>query len=158
MATSNTTGLEFNTSVKYGHDFKAGQWTLTPTFGFDYLHLAIDKYTETGSLAPLAIQDQNADSFRSNTGGIIAYSFKWKGIGWNPYIQAGWAHEFLDASEAVNARFASGAGDVFSTSGDSLGHDSATFGAGPPSWALRRRDRLPLLLRRGQRHLSGPYF
>ncbi len=129
-ATSNTTGLEFDSSVKYGHDFKVGPWTLTPTFGFDYLHLDIDPYTETGSLAPLSIQDQTADSFRSNLGGQVAYGFKWKGVGWSPYVAAGWAHEFLDADEAVSARFASGAGDVFTTTGDNLGHDSATFGAG----------------------------
>jgi outer membrane autotransporter protein len=63
-------------------------------------------------------------------GGTVSYGFKWKGIGWNPYVQAGWAHEFLDADQAVSARFASGAGDVFSTTGDNLGHDAATFGAG----------------------------
>ena len=130
MADSHSNGTEFDTSLKYGHDFQAGAWTLTPTFGFDYLHLNIGDYTESGSLAPLTVDEQNADSFRSNLGGTVAHAFQWKGVAWNPYVQAGWAHEFLDAADAVSARFASGAGDVFTTQGQSIGHDSATFGAG----------------------------
>ena len=130
MADSHSTGTEFDSSLKYGHDFKLDQWTVTPTFGFDYLHLDIGSYSETGSLAPLMVDEQQSDSFRSNLGGTIAHAFQWKGVGWNPYVQAGWAHEFLDAADAVSARFASGAGDVFTTQGESIGHDSATFGAG----------------------------
>jgi len=129
-ATSNTTGLEFNSSLEYGHDFKVGSWTLTPTASLNYLRLAIDGYTETGSLAPLTIEDQTVQSLQSNLGGTVAYGIRWKQIGWNPYVQAGWAHEFLNDSQSVSARFASGAGNLFTTTGDSLGHDSATFGAG----------------------------
>jgi len=132
-AVSSTTGLEFDSGVKYGHDFKLGrdrEWTLTPTFGLDYMRLMIDGYTESGSLAPLAVQDQTVDSFRTNLGGTVGYTFTSKGVRWTPYLSLGWAHELLDASSAVNARFASGAGDVFATQGDSLGHDSATFGTG----------------------------
>ena len=36
----------------------------------------------------------------------------------------------MNDSQSVSARFASGAGNLFTTTGDSLGHDSATFGAG----------------------------
>ncbi|HEY8966405.1 MAG TPA: autotransporter domain-containing protein, partial [Candidatus Methylacidiphilales bacterium] len=130
MATSSTTGLEFDSGVKYGHDFKIDEWTLTPTFGLDYMRLMIDGYTESGSLAPLAIQDQTVDSFRTNLGGTVGYTITCDGVRWTPYLSLGWAHELLDASSAVNARFASGAGDVFATQGDPLGHDSATFGTG----------------------------
>jgi len=129
-AVSSTTGLEFDSGMKFGHDFKIKDWTLTPTFGLDYMRLMIDGYTESGSLAPLAIQDQTTDSFRTNLGGTVGYTFTSKGVRWTPYVSLGWAHELLDASSAVNARFASGAGDVFAAQGDSLGHDSATFGTG----------------------------
>ncbi|WP_093281379.1 autotransporter outer membrane beta-barrel domain-containing protein [Verrucomicrobium sp. GAS474] len=133
MAQSNTTGLEFNSGLKYGHDFKTGknkEWTLTPSFALDYTRLNIDDYTESGSLAPLSVQEQTVDSFRSTLGGTAAYGFTWKNIGWTPYVSTGWAHELLDASQTVSARFASGAGDLFSATGDNLGHDSATFGVG----------------------------
>ncbi|SDT87819.1 outer membrane autotransporter barrel domain-containing protein [Verrucomicrobium sp. GAS474] len=132
-AKSNTAGLEFDSGVKYGHDFKIGdnrEWTLTPTFGFDYIRLAIDGYSETGSLAPLTVQDQTANSFRSNLGGIVAREFRLKGFNLTPYLTAGWSHEYLDASQAVTARLASGAGTAFTVTGDNLGHDSATYGIG----------------------------
>ena len=129
-ASSSSGGIEFDSSLKYGHDFHLRQWTLTPTVGLDYLHLDIGKYTETGSLAPLTMQAQTVESLQSNLGGTVAYAFQWKGVQWNPYVQAGWAHEMMDPAQSVSARFASGAGDVFSTTGDNLGRESATFGAG----------------------------
>ena len=129
-AVSSTTGTEFDSSLEYGHDFKLGSWTLTPSLGFDYLHLIIDGYTETGSLAPLAMQDEVIDSFQSELQQTVSYSVKWNGVRWTPYVQGGWNHQFLNAAQSVTATFASGAGTSFTTQGDNLGHDSATFGTG----------------------------
>jgi len=132
-ATGSTTGLEFDTSTTYGHDFILGsakQWTLTPTVGLDYVHLTVDRYAESGSIAPMIIEGQTNDSLRSSLGGTVAYATKVCGLALSPYLQAGWDHEFLDAVQAVNSRLASGAGSDFTVYGASSGHEIATFGLG----------------------------
>ncbi len=129
-ASGKDTGTEFDASAKYGHDFKLGQWTLTPSFGFDYIELDTAAFSETGSLTPLSLDSQETQSLQSSLGGTAAYEFKWKDIAWQPYVSAGWNHEFLDTGSAATARFASGAGGLFTVNGYDVGHESATFGAG----------------------------
>jgi outer membrane autotransporter protein len=131
LAHGNATGLEFDSSAQYGHDFRpGGGWTLTPTFGMSYVRLMLDGFTESGSLAPLAMEGTDSDSLRSELGGTVAYRFRALGIGWNPYVQAGWNHEFLSPTPAATARLASGAGSLFTVDGETIGRESASFGAG----------------------------
>ena len=101
-----------------------------PTVGLDYVHLTVDRYAESGSIAPMIIEGQTNDSLRSSLGGTVAYATKVCGLALSPYLQAGWDHEFLDAVQAVNSRLASGAGSDFTVYGASSGHEIATFGLG----------------------------
>jgi len=129
-ASGKDTGTEFDASAKYGHDFKLGQWTLTPSFGFDYIELDTAAFSETGSLTPLSLDSQETESLQSTLDGTVAYEFKWKEIAWQPYVSAGWNHEFLNTGSSATARFASGAGGLFTVNGYDVGRESATFGAG----------------------------
>jgi T5SS/PEP-CTERM-associated repeat protein/autotransporter-associated beta strand protein len=129
-ALSSTRGAEWDAALTYGHDFKARAWTLTPFIGLSYLHLNVDDYTESGSLAPLSVESQSTHSLRSTLGGTAAYSVRWKGVTCRPYLQAGWSHELGDSEGAVSARFASGAGDLFVIQGGAISRDSLTFGSG----------------------------
>ena len=129
-ATGDTTGEEFDASGTLGHDFNLGSWTLTPTLGLDYVRLHTEAFTESGSMLPLSLSSQESDSLQSVLGGTIAYGFCWKGVQWKPYLQAGWNHEMLDPSQAATARFASGAGGLFTVYGYDVDRESASFGAG----------------------------
>jgi uncharacterized protein with beta-barrel porin domain len=40
-----------------------------------------------------------------------------------------WAHEFLSTAESIDARFASGAGGIFTTQPTQVGRDTAIAGA-----------------------------
>jgi outer membrane autotransporter protein len=47
-----------------------------------------------------------------------------------PTVQAGWQHEFLDASQQINSAFVSAPGSLFTVNGSSFGRDSALVGFG----------------------------
>lgn len=142
-ATGNAEGREISTQFGLGHDFKAGQFTFGPEASLAYTHLWIDGFTENGSLAPLKIGDQDADSLRSTLGGRVSYDWIMKSVGMTlrPYANLGWQHEFMDDNQAVSASFANGAGGVFTVNGSSTSRDSLVAGAGvglllSEAWAL----------------------
>ncbi len=115
-------GMELDSTLQYGHDFRFGAWTLTPTAGLDYIRLAVDSY-RTDSILPLSYGDQDSNSLRSQLGATLAYAFQTGGVKWNPYLQGGWNHEFLDD---VTESPILGTG----IPNQPLGREAATFGLG----------------------------
>lgn len=130
-ASGETEGAELNALIEAGRDFRFGRLTLTPSAGLDYLWLRTEGFTETGSLAPLAVNDQTGESLRSELALTASWRFEQgKTTVWSPFVRAGWQHEFLDTYGAVDARLASGAGTLFSVKGTEYDRDSAILGAG----------------------------
>jgi autotransporter-associated beta strand protein len=129
-AAGETEGIEFNALVEAGRDIQSGRWTLTPSAALDYLWLRVDGFEESGSLAPLVVSRESAESLRSELALTVAYRIQAGNTLWSPYVRAGWQHEFLDTQAAVEARLASGAGGMFSVEGTRLERDSALLGAG----------------------------
>lgn len=83
-ASGDTDGMEINAQLVIGHDFKAGNFTFGPELEAGYTHLWIDGFTESGSLAPLAIQDQNADSMRTTLAARASYDWKLESLTLQP--------------------------------------------------------------------------
>lgn len=129
-ASGQTGGTELNGSLRYGHDFPCGPWTITPTAALTYASLNFGAYDESGSLAPLSIREESASSCRSELGWTVQREFLVRGVRLRPYVRAGWEHEFLDTGQALTAHLASGAGAPFTVTANSLGQESASFGAG----------------------------
>jgi T5SS/PEP-CTERM-associated repeat protein/autotransporter-associated beta strand protein len=126
-------GTELNTQLLLGHDFKAGrnqQWQYGPEASLGYTRLWLDAFTESGSVAPLTIQEQTADSLVSTLSFKARYDWKIREWTLRPYARAGWQYEFMDRSQAITARFASGAGGLFSVQGAETERDSLVGGAG----------------------------
>ena len=132
-ATGSTNGTEINTHLALGQNFKAGknkEWTFGPEAELGYTHLWIDGFTESGSLAPLSIEDRDADSLRSTLAAKVSYDWKIQTWTLRPYARVGWQHEFMDDNGSVNARLASGAGNFFTVQGSDIARDSVVAGAG----------------------------
>jgi T5SS/PEP-CTERM-associated repeat protein len=125
-----TNGSELNAMLAYGGDWHFGCLLIGTWSTLQYTNVNIDKFTETGSLAPLEIQDQNEDSFRTSTGLRIAYDIKAGNAIIRPEVRAAWQHEYADRAYSIDSRFASGAGDVFTVHGPAIGRDSALVDAG----------------------------
>ncbi|MEP7016233.1 MAG: autotransporter domain-containing protein, partial [Verrucomicrobiota bacterium] len=131
FADGSTDGSEFNAMISYGGDYHFGCLLVGTWSSIQYTKINIDKFTETGSLAPLEIQNQDEDSFRGTTGMRVAYDWRLAGSTIiRPEVRAAWQHESGDRSYPIEARFASGAGDVFTVHGPVIGRDSALVDAG----------------------------
>jgi outer membrane autotransporter protein len=129
-ARGSTEGGDLNALVAGGYDWKRGGLTIGPTASFQYTWVGVDGFTERGSLAPLRIDDQHADSYRTALGGKASYDWKVGRAVVKPEVRAAWQHEFGETQYAVASSFASGAGVGFSVTGPAVGHDSLLIGAG----------------------------
>ena len=126
-----TNGAELNGLFAIGYDFRFGCLNVGPIMTVQYTYVNIDGFTETGSLAPLEIQDQAEDSVRGTLGLRAAYDWKaGNGIIIRPEVRAAWQHEYDERGYPIDARFASGAGDVFTVRGPDIGRNSALVGGG----------------------------
>jgi outer membrane autotransporter protein len=133
-----TNGSELNAMLAYGGDWHFGCLLIGTWSTLQYTNVQIDSFTETGSLAPLQIQDQNEDSFRTSTGLRVAYDIKAGNAIIRPEVRGGWQHEYGDRAYPIDARLASGAGDVFTVWGPAIGRDSALVDAGiAVQWSSR---------------------
>jgi outer membrane autotransporter protein len=136
-------GTEVNAMVDLGYDWKFGCLNVGPVASFQYTNVSINQFTEQGSLAPLEIQNQDEDSLRGTAGVRVSYDLHagTKGVIFRPEVRAAWLHEFSDQAYPINARLASGAGDVFTVFGPTIGRDAALVRAGmsvqlSPSWSI----------------------
>ena len=126
-----TNGAELNGLFAIGYDFRFGCLNVGPIMTVQYTYVNIEGFTETGSLAPLEIQDQTEDSVRGTLGLRAAYDWKaGNGIIIRPEVRAAWQHEYDERAYPIDARFASGAGDVFTVRGPDSGRNSALVGGG----------------------------
>jgi outer membrane autotransporter protein len=130
MATGGTGGAEYSTFISGGYDFHCGHLTAGPIAALQYTHVSIDSFTEQGSLAPLDIHSQSAESLRSDFGFRASYLSQVKKVLVEPTLRAAWEHEYKYSALPMTAGFADipGPSDIFY--GPSEGHDSAIVSAG----------------------------
>jgi outer membrane autotransporter protein len=125
-----TTGYEFMSEGAIGHEWTRGPWTFGPEAALSYSYIGIDRFTERGGIAPLQIQDQDLHSLQTRLGWRTSYEWTGRNQWWlRPAVHASWGHEFLDTATAIESRFASGAGGIFSVMPTQTGRDTAIAGA-----------------------------
>jgi len=130
LVRGSTDGSEFNAFAAYGGDWHFGRLLVGTWSTLQYTNVDVNSFTETGSLAPLTFPDQNEDSFRSSTGLRLAYDASFGRTIFRPEVRAAWEHEYGDRAYPIDARFASGAGGIFTVHGPAIGRDSALVDAG----------------------------
>ena len=130
IAQGSTDGAEFDGLISGGYDFHSGNWTVGPVVSAQYTYVSLNGFNEAGSMAPLNINSQNQDSFRTLAGFKISSDWNIAGVKVTPMVTAGWQHEYLDSAFALDSRFANGAGNVFTVDGPKLGRDSVVVNAG----------------------------
>jgi autotransporter-associated beta strand protein len=123
-------GWQLDTLINGGYDFHHGDWTFGPVASVAYTQVALNHFTETGSLAPLAYPSQSQDSLRTNLGAKIAFTATVKGIKITPMVKVTWQHEYLDSTQSIGAALATEPDAVFATYGPAVGRDSALVSAG----------------------------
>ena len=129
-ASGSTVGGNLNTFIAAGYDWKKGGLSIGPTANFQYSYVGFSGFTESGSIAPLKIDNQNAQSERTAFGMKASYEWKVGHVIVKPEINAAWQHEFGDQAYSIVASFANGAGNSFSVTSPQIGRDSLLIGAG----------------------------
>ena len=130
VATASPDGTSFSALLAAGYDWKIGGLTVGPTASFQYTNTRLDGFTETGSLAPLAVAGHNAESSRSTVGIRAFYDATVGGVTVRPEVRVAWQHEYSDTSHALTSNFATLGGNAFTVNGPSIGRDSLLVGAG----------------------------
>jgi outer membrane autotransporter protein len=129
-AKGSTDGADFTALLAGGYDWKIGGLRIGPVANFQYTYVSFDSFTESGSIAPLKFNSQNADSIRTSVGLKTSYDWKVGSVVVRPEIRAAWQHEFGDSEYSIVSRFANGAGSSFTVNGPAIGRDSLLIGAG----------------------------
>jgi outer membrane autotransporter protein len=130
MASGGTGGAEYNTFISGGYDFHCGHLTVGPTAALQYTYVNIDSFSEHGSLAPLDIHSQSAESLRSDFGLRAFYQWQIGKVLVEPSLRAAWEHEYKYSALPITAGFAGIPGPSATFFGPSEGHDSAIVSAG----------------------------
>jgi outer membrane autotransporter protein len=89
-----------------------------------------DSFSENGSLAPLAIHSDSAESLRSDAGFRLFYQWQIGKIIVEPSFKGAWEHEYKYSALPITAGFANISGPSATFFGPSEGHDSAVVSAG----------------------------
>ena len=129
-ARGSTDGGELNVLVGTGYDWKIGALSIGPTGTYQYTYLGFDGFRERGSLAPLNVASQDAESKRTALGMKASYDWKLGGVLIKPELRAAWQHEYGDTNYTVVSSFSNSTGNPFSVNGNSIGRDSLLVGAG----------------------------
>ena len=130
LATGNTEGAEMSTFISGGYDFHFGSLAVGPIAALQYTYTNVNGFSENGSLAPMQIQSNSADSLRTDVGLRIFYQWQIGKILVEPSVKAAWEHEYLYSALPVTAGFAEIPSPSATFFGPSEGHDSAIISAG----------------------------
>ncbi len=130
LATGSTQGAEWSTYISGGYDFHFGALTVGPIAALQYTSVGIDGFSEQGSLAPLDIHSDSAQSLRSDVGFRVFYQWQVGKVLVTPSLTAGWEHEYKYSALPITAGFAGIPGPSATFFGPNEGHDSAIISAG----------------------------
>jgi autotransporter-associated beta strand protein len=129
-STGSTDGTDFNALLGFGYDTRRGSLTFGPLASLQYTRVGFDSFREVGSLSPLNIDSQSAESLRSALGFKASYEFRAGTVVVRPEARVAWQHEFGDTAYGVQSSFANGGNTGFTVHGAEIGRDSMLLGAG----------------------------
>ena len=130
IATGSTEGAEWSTFISGGYDFHFGHLTAGPIAALQYTYVNVDGFSESGSLAPMQIHSDSAESLRSDVGFRVFYQWQIGTIMVEPFLKAAWEHEYKYSALPITAGFAGIPGPSATFFGPNEGHDSAIVSAG----------------------------
>lgn len=104
---------QFFTSLGAGYLFRRAAWTVRPYARFEYVHLDVENYAETGNGGPstvagslnLNVSAQNVSSVTSVLGAEAGYTFSTPLGVVTPRVRAEWVHEYRNSSREIFAEF-----------------------------------------------------
>jgi len=124
-----TDGDQYTGSLTGGYEFQSGDFKYGPIAGVQYVHLDINSFTEQGPTA-LNVDNQSADSFRSQLGFEARYITRCGSVWLTPHASVSWQHEYLDDSSGISSQFNSVGAGSFTVQTTTPDRDSAVIDVG----------------------------
>ena len=131
-ANSQADGGQFSSYLGLGYDWKWGGLVIGPIASAQYIYTGLAPFSESGAESlNLRMNRQNVNSFRTNVGGHIAYTWRAsKSVIIFPEIRATWQHEYMNGSRSMTSALAGGAGPSFEYQTGSPDRDSIIAAGG----------------------------
>ena len=130
FASGHTEGYEIDGMLGGGRDLEFHHFIVGALAEMHYIYADLNGFTESGSMSPLHIENNDSHSLWTLLGTHLAYDWRVAGTVLRPELQVGWRHECLDVTRKIDSRMASGAGTIFQVESPSLGQDSLSLVAG----------------------------
>jgi fibronectin-binding autotransporter adhesin len=131
-ARSTPNGGQLSSYLDFGYDWKVNGFSFGPLVSAQYTYAGIAPFTEDGADSlDLRVDQQNANSIRTNLGARIAYTWNvCDGFTLIPEVRAFWQHEFLENPRNIGASLDGGNGPSFGYETTTPDRDSIFAGAG----------------------------
>ena len=121
-------GEQYSGYIEGGYAFFYKKISLTPLASFNYMHLHVGSYTETGADAlNLGVKAQDYDMAQTGLGAKLMYPFDLKCGTLTPDFHFKWLYDWIGDNQATTAGFAGG-GTSFGTNGFSPAQSAYDFG------------------------------
>jgi len=127
-ASGSTQGTQYGGSLLIGCQWKKSEMTFGPWAQVQWTQVHWDAFSESGSLAPLTLAAQTADSVLGKAGMKAGGRWESGGLVWFPSLSAAWVSEFNDKGGSIQAGL--GRGDSFTVAGPLVGQRGVAIGAG----------------------------
>ena len=130
-ATGDYGGQQYSAYIGGGYKFTAKNIELTPLASFQYSHLRLDSYTESGAgAADLKVSSQDYDAAQTGLGMKIGYPFNLKGVPgrFTPELKFKWLYDWVGDAQQTTSTFTGGGGS-FGTRSSTPAQSSYDLGA-----------------------------
>jgi T5SS/PEP-CTERM-associated repeat protein len=124
-------GDQISGYLEGGYNWRCGKGCLIqPLASFQFSHLNLDSYTESGGSSGLGYDDQSYESYKGSLGVRLAKQLgrNNKATGADVELRGRWIHEFGDAQSQVDTHFASDPGTIFTVSDEDVSRNSIALG------------------------------
>jgi outer membrane lipase/esterase len=124
---ANAYGRSLSATSEVGYDFRMGAMTLTPQLRASYIRTTIDRYNESGVVAPIAYFARTVDGLAGAAELKLGYQFSPSTSG---FILAGYENYLAASGGNVRGRIAGNTSQVFSLAQPDPVGQGVVFGAG----------------------------
>ncbi|MCE0497179.1 MAG: hypothetical protein LV481_04445 [Methylacidiphilales bacterium] len=141
IANGSPQGNQYSGSLDGGYEFHAGNWTIGPSAGLDYVHLDINNFSETGAgAADLNIQKQVADSLQSQIGFNTRLTSKCLSTKITYHFSAYWQHQYMANNVGITSSLEIPDTTPFTVQSPGPDRDSALLDTGLDAQVFRNLD------------------
>jgi outer membrane autotransporter protein len=130
-AAADYNGNDYAVSFSTGYSHNINALTLRPFLRYDYIHIDIDGYQETGNASNLStIDTQHINSMRTALGGELSYTISTPYAVFIPLVRAEWQHEFMNDSRLLTSSLSNASGIITQLQTNTPDRDFANLGFG----------------------------